>query len=81
MLVDRMGEAYANKRWCDHHEDARLPRDPVAKMFVEVAKAQEEQAFDGTTTCVVLLAELLRLADSRIEEKRNPPQRHNQGLP
>ena len=68
MLVDRMGE---HTQTNDGATIMKMQdfRDPVAKMFVEVAKAQEEQAFDGTTTCVVLLAELLRLADNHIEEK------------
>lgn len=72
MLVDRMGE---HTQTNDGATIMKMQdfRDPVAKMFVEVAKAQEEQAFDGTTTCVVLLAELLRLADNQIEEKGTHP--------
>ncbi len=71
MLVDRMGEHLQTN---DGATILKMQdfRDPVAKMIVEVAKAQEEQVFDGTTTTVILLSELLRLADTLIERGIHP---------
>jgi len=71
MLVDRMGEHLQTN---DGATILKMQdfRDPIARMIVEVAKAQEEQAFDGTTTTVILLAELLRLADNLIEKGIHP---------
>ncbi|HMK46756.1 MAG TPA: thermosome subunit alpha [Methanocella sp.] len=42
---------------------------PAAKMIVEVAKTQDAQAGDGTTTAVVLAGELLRQAGMLTEKK------------
>ena len=58
-MVDKMGEHLLTN---DGATILKMQenRDPIAKMIVEVAKAQEERAFDGTTTCVILLAELRR---------------------
>jgi thermosome len=41
---------------------------PAAKMMVEVAKTQESEAGDGTTTAVVFAGELLRQAGKLTEE-------------
>ena len=71
LMVDKMGEHLLTN---DGATILKMQenRDPIAKMIVEVAKAQEERAFDGTTTCVILLAELLRLADTLIEKGIHP---------
>ncbi len=41
---------------------------PVAEMLVELAKTQEKQIVDGTTTSVVLAGELLKQAENLLEE-------------
>ena len=38
---------------------------PVAKMIVEVAKAQDDEIGDGTTTAVIIAGKLLEKADLR----------------
>ncbi|MBX8637663.1 MAG: TCP-1/cpn60 chaperonin family protein [Thermoplasmata archaeon] len=45
---------------------------PAAKMIIEVAKTQDEEAGDGTTTSVVLAGELLKKAESLIERNVHP---------
>src|SRR5437879_1121559 len=45
---------------------------PAAKMLVEVAKTQDEEAGDGTTTAVILAGELLKKAEDMIEQNIHP---------
>ena len=45
---------------------------PIAKMIVEVAKTQEEEVGDGTTTAVILAGELLREAEALLEQNVHP---------
>ncbi len=45
---------------------------PAAKMIVEVAKTQDEEVGDGTTTAAVLAGELLKNAESLLEQNIHP---------
>jgi archaeal chaperonin len=45
---------------------------PTAKMIVEVARTQENEVGDGTTTAVVLAGELLKNAEKLLDEKLHP---------
>lgn len=45
---------------------------PGAKMVIEVAKAQDEEVGDGTTTAVVLVGSLMEQAEVLIERKIHP---------
>jgi len=45
---------------------------PIAKMMVEVAKAQDDEVGDGTTTAVVLAGELLTKAEELIDKEIHP---------
>jgi thermosome len=45
---------------------------PAAKMLVEVAKAQDNEVGDGTTTAVVLAGELLAKAESLLDQNIHP---------
>ena len=45
---------------------------PAAKMIVEVAKTQENEVGDGTTTAVVIAGELLRKAEDLLEQEIHP---------
>ncbi len=45
---------------------------PAAKMIIEVAKTQDEEAGDGTTTSVILAGEFLKKAESLIEQNVHP---------
>ncbi|MBT0160137.1 thermosome subunit [Candidatus Bathyarchaeota archaeon A05DMB-2] len=45
---------------------------PAAKMMVEVAKAQDNEVGDGTTTSVVLAGELLSKAENLLDQNVHP---------
>ena len=45
---------------------------PAAKMIIEVAKTQDEEAGDGTTTSVILAGEFLKKAEGLIEQNVHP---------
>jgi thermosome len=45
---------------------------PAAKMMVEVAKTQDEEVGDGTTTAVIVAGELLGKAEELIDKKVHP---------
>jgi archaeal chaperonin len=45
---------------------------PAAKMIVEVAKSQDEECGDGTTSAVVLTGELLKYAGELLEQNIHP---------
>jgi thermosome len=45
---------------------------PAAKMMVEVAKAQDNEVGDGTTTAVVLAGELLNKAENLLDQNIHP---------
>lgn len=45
---------------------------PVARMIVEVAKAQDDEIGDGTTTAVIIAGELLKKAEALIDQGVHP---------
>ncbi len=45
---------------------------PVAKFIVELAKSQDDEVGDGTTSVVVLAGELLKMAETLIDENVHP---------
>ncbi|MEM4325697.1 MAG: thermosome subunit alpha [Candidatus Pacearchaeota archaeon] len=45
---------------------------PAAKMMVEIAKAQESEVGDGTTTAVMLAGKLLENAEKLLDQKIHP---------
>ena len=45
---------------------------PAAKMLVEVAKAQDNEVGDGTTTAVILAGELLAKAEALLDKNIHP---------
>ncbi|MEM3437138.1 MAG: thermosome subunit beta [Nitrososphaerales archaeon] len=47
-------------------------KHPVAKILVEVAKTQDSEVGDGTTSAVVLAGELLNMAEKLIKKKVHP---------
>jgi thermosome len=71
MLVDSLGDititndgaVILNKMEVEH---------PAAKMMVEIAKTQDDMVGDGTTTVVVLAAELLKKAEELLEQNIHP---------
>jgi len=71
MLVDRMGDVVITNDGVTILEQMDIEH-PAAKMLVEVAKAQDEECGDGTTTAVILAGELLRKASELVESNVHP---------
>lgn len=71
MLVDRMGNKVLTNDGATILKSLET-KDPVASIIAEVAKSQEQNAFDGTTTCIVLMGEMLRRADELISRGVHP---------
>merc|ERR1712060_262588 len=46
--------------------------NPAAKILADISKAQDQECGDGTTSVVVLAAELLRQAQLLVEAKMHP---------
>ena len=71
MLVDNFGDTTITS-------DGRTILDemdvqhPAAKMLVEVAKAQDNEAGDGTTSAVIIAGELLSRAEELIDKNVHP---------
>jgi thermosome len=71
MLVDSMGDVTITS-------DGRTILDeidvehPAAKMMVEVAKTQDDEVGDGTTTSVIVAGEMLGKAEDLIDKKVHP---------
>jgi thermosome len=71
MLVDSTGEIVVTNDGVTILRKMDIEH-PAAKMMVEVAKTQDAQVGDGTTTAVVLAGELLRQAGVLLERNVHP---------
>ncbi|MEM0223939.1 MAG: thermosome subunit beta [Thermofilum sp.] len=71
MLVDSFGDVTITSDGATILKEMEVEH-PVAKMLVEVAKAQDAEVGDGTTTVVVLAGELLAKAEELIEKEVHP---------
>ncbi len=71
MLVDSMGDVVVTNDGVTILKEMDVEH-PAAKMLVEVAKTQDQEAGDGTTTAVVLTGELLKRAEGLIEQDIHP---------
>ncbi len=71
MLVDSMGDVVVTNDGVTILKEMDVEH-PAAKMMVEVAKTQDQECGDGTTTAVVLAGELLKRAESLIEQNIHP---------
>ncbi|MBI4438788.1 TCP-1/cpn60 chaperonin family protein [Candidatus Woesearchaeota archaeon] len=71
MLVDSLGDVVITNDGVTILQEMSIEH-PAAKMIVEVAKAQEDEVGDGTTTAVVLAGELLKQAENLIDREIHP---------
>jgi thermosome len=71
MLVDSMGDVIVTNDGVTILREMQIEH-PAAKMIVEVAKTQEEEVGDGTTTAVVLAGEFLKNAEALMEKNIHP---------
>ncbi|MCJ2520576.1 MAG: TCP-1/cpn60 chaperonin family protein [Candidatus Thermoplasmatota archaeon] len=71
MLVDSLGDVVITNDGVTILKEIDIEH-PAAKMIVEVAKTQDEECGDGTTTAVVLAGELLKKAEDLVEQNVHP---------
>ncbi|HKZ45493.1 MAG TPA: thermosome subunit beta [archaeon] len=71
MLVDSIGDIVITNDGVTILEEMEIEH-PAAKMMVEVAKTQNEEVGDGTTTSVILAGELLKMAEELLEKNIHP---------
>jgi len=71
MLVDNAGNIIVTNDGVTILSEMDIEH-PAAKMLVEIAKTQEEQVGDGTTTAVMLAGKLLENAEKLLDQKIHP---------
>ena len=71
MLVDSLGDIVVTNDGVTILKEMDIEH-PAAKMLVEVAKTQEDEVGDGTTTAVVIAGELLKKAENLLEQDVHP---------
>ncbi|MEM3079434.1 MAG: thermosome subunit beta, partial [Thermoproteota archaeon] len=71
MLVDSFGDVTITNDGATILDEIEV-QHPAAKMMVEVAKTQDDEVGDGTTTAVVLTGELLSKAEDLIGKDIHP---------
>ena len=71
MLVDSFGDVTITSDGRTILDEMDI-QHPAAKMMVEVAKTQDNEAGDGTTTAVIIAGELLNKAEELIEKNVHP---------
>ncbi len=71
MLVDSIGDITITNDGATILKEMDIEH-PAAKMIVEVAKTQEDEVGDGTTTAVVLTGELLKKSELLLEQDIHP---------
>ncbi|HDI53080.1 MAG TPA: thermosome subunit, partial [Candidatus Bathyarchaeota archaeon] len=67
MLIDSLGDITVTNDGATILDEIDVEH-PAAKMMKEVAKAQDDEVGDGTTTAVVLAGELLKEAEELLEQ-------------
>jgi len=71
MIVDALGDVTITNDGVTILQEMNIEH-PSAKMIVEIAKTQEDEVGDGTTTAVVLAGELLKNAERLLEQNIHP---------
>jgi thermosome len=71
MLIDSMGDITITNDGVTILKEMDIEH-PAAKMMVEIAKTQDAEVGDGTTTAVVIAGELLKNAEGLLAQKVHP---------
>ncbi|MHC1598709.1 MAG: thermosome subunit alpha [Candidatus Methanofastidiosia archaeon] len=71
MLVDSMGDVIITNDGATILKEMDIAH-PAAKMIVEVAKTQDDEVGDGTTTAVVIAGELLKKSEILLDQNVHP---------
>jgi len=71
MLIDSLGDITITNDGATILDEIDV-QHPAAKMMIEVAKTQDDEVGDGTTTAVILSGELLKKAEELLEQNIHP---------
>ena len=71
MLVDSLGDIVVTNDGVTILKEMDIEH-PAAKMLVEVAKTQEDEVGDGTTTAVIIAGELLKRSEELLDQEIHP---------
>jgi len=71
MIVDSLGDIIITNDGVTILQEMQIEH-PAGKMLVEVAKTQEEEIGDGTTTVVIIAGELLKKAEDLLNQNIHP---------
>ena len=71
MLVDTIGDVVITNDGVTILKEMDIEH-PAAKMMVEIAKTQDDEVGDGTTTAVVIAGELLKRAEDLLDQDVHP---------
>jgi archaeal chaperonin len=71
MLVDTIGDVVITNDGVTILKEMDIEH-PAAKMMVEIAKTQDDEVGDGTTTAVIIAGELLKKAEELLEMDIHP---------
>ncbi len=71
MIVDSLGDITVTNDGVTILQEMQIEH-PAAKMIVEVAKTQEDEVGDGTTTAVIIAGELLKQAEALLDKEVHP---------
>ena len=71
MLVNSIGDIIVTNDGVTILEEMEIEH-PAAKMMVEIAKTQDKEVGDGTTTAVMLAGKLLENAEKLLDQKIHP---------
>jgi thermosome len=71
MLVDSLGDVVITNDGATILDEMQIEH-PAAKMMVEVAKTQDKNVGDGTTTAVIVAGELLKKSEDLLDQEIHP---------
>ncbi len=71
MLVDSLGDIVITNDGATILDEMDV-KHPAAKMMVQVAKAQDDEVGDGTTSAVIIAGHLLKGSEELLEQKIHP---------
>ena len=71
MLVDSLGDITVTNDGVTILEEMEIEH-PAAKLIVEIAKTQDKEVGDGTTTAVMIAGKLLENAEKLLDQKIHP---------
>ena len=71
MLIDSLGDITISNDGATILDEMDV-QHPIAKLMVEIAKAQDDEVGDGTTSTVIIAGELLKEAEKLLDKNIHP---------